>query len=263
MRNDIIEVRYTLTFDSGFHCGTGLRQGMLHRGVVRDADGLLYVPGSTMKGTLRDHATQLARFLGLEGRVPHIAASAQTAKRDDPGALAEFAPTNTSVFRIFGSRYRPGTLCFDDALLCQEQWEFFCPPDGHGKQTERFLAQQVEARTRVSMSRITGTAHRHMLFSSEYGTPGMQFEGSISGWLEGLPVVSDASVSYSLLLLLAALASLTHVGGGKSAGLGKVRCGLTSLKINGQEMIDKMTNWLELLTDFEYYSLVAEEEEAG
>lgn len=263
MRNDMIEVCYTLTFQSGFHCGTGLRQGMLHRGVVRDADGFLYVPGSTMKGTLRDHATQIARFLGLDGRVPHIASSTQAVNRGDPGALAEFATTNTSVFRIFGSRYRPGTLCFDDALLCQEQREFFCPSTKQAKQTERFLAQQVEVRTRVSMSRITGTAHRHMLFSSEYGAPGMQFEGSISGWLEGLPVVSDASVSYSLLLLLAALASLTHIGSGKSAGLGKVSCSLTSLKINSQEMIDKVIHWLGLLTDFEYYSLVAEEEETG
>jgi CRISPR/Cas system CMR subunit Cmr4 (Cas7 group RAMP superfamily) len=48
--NDRIHITYTLTFTTPFHCGTGLRSGLIDRTVVRDKDGYLYVPGSTITG---------------------------------------------------------------------------------------------------------------------------------------------------------------------------------------------------------------------
>src|SRR5579875_3512909 len=59
---DRIQITYELTFDTLFHCGTGIREGLIDRTVVRDSKGYLYVPGSTFKGILRERCEQLARL---------------------------------------------------------------------------------------------------------------------------------------------------------------------------------------------------------
>src|SRR5437588_7887342 len=61
-RVDRIQLLYDLTFQTPFHCGTGLRSGLVDRTIVRDAEGYLYVPGSTIKGALRMHCEGLSRF---------------------------------------------------------------------------------------------------------------------------------------------------------------------------------------------------------
>lgn len=60
-RTDRIEIEYTLTFTTFFHCGTGIREGLVDRTVVRNNRDYLYVPGSTFKGALRERCEQLAR----------------------------------------------------------------------------------------------------------------------------------------------------------------------------------------------------------
>ena len=49
-RVDRIQLFYNLTFQTPFHCGTGLRSGLIDRAIVRDREGYLYVPGSSIKG---------------------------------------------------------------------------------------------------------------------------------------------------------------------------------------------------------------------
>src|SRR5690348_11103453 len=61
-RSDRIHIAYDLTFATPFHCGTGIRVGLIDRTVVRDSEGYLYVPGSTFKGVLRERCEQLARL---------------------------------------------------------------------------------------------------------------------------------------------------------------------------------------------------------
>lgn len=259
MLHDTLSLSYQLRFISGFHCGTGLRQGLIHRGVARDADGFLYVPGSTLKGILRDHATSIARLLKLDIPLPH----AQTA------GLDHFATTCDVVAHIFGSVFRPGTLFFDDALMHQEDRKFFNSDSGTDKEhTERFRAQQIDTRTQVSMSRVTGTARRGMLFSSEYGIRELRFCGTIQGRLSGVPTIDDATTSYSLVLLLAALCSLDRIGGGKSTGFGHVVCHITHLSLNndtpysGDTATEKVAACLALLPELELY-LEQEKEVSG
>ena len=55
MRTDRIHITYELTFTTPFHCGTGLRVGLIDRTIVRDNDEYLYVPGSTIKGIVREY----------------------------------------------------------------------------------------------------------------------------------------------------------------------------------------------------------------
>ena len=56
-------IRYTLTFFSCWHCGSGQSAGAdVDALVVKDATGLPYVPGRTVKGLLRDAAETLVRY---------------------------------------------------------------------------------------------------------------------------------------------------------------------------------------------------------
>jgi CRISPR/Cas system CSM-associated protein Csm3 (group 7 of RAMP superfamily) len=181
--------------------------------------------------------------LGLAAYPPH----------DTEKALQEFAPQSDMITLIFGSRFHPGTLFFDDAPLCNEDREFFQAP----QEADVFPVPQTQARTRVSLSRLTGTAQRKLLFSTEYGVPEMRFNGKIAGVLRGIPLI-DAPATYSLILLLAALHVLEAIGGDKSLGAGRVTCRVTQLIVDSQEK--HPAEYLDLLPQFEYYELAAEEE---
>ena len=61
MTTDCID--YTIEFFSLWHCGSGLAAGAdVDERVIRDKDGLPYVPGRTVKGLLRDAADTLHRM---------------------------------------------------------------------------------------------------------------------------------------------------------------------------------------------------------
>jgi CRISPR/Cas system CSM-associated protein Csm3 (group 7 of RAMP superfamily) len=250
MKTERLDLHYQLHCRSVTHFGTGLRHGLVHRSMARDAEGFLYIPGSTLKGMLRDHATSLARLLGLRVRSPHNTGQ----------EVGEFAPRGDITTLIFGSRFSPGTLFFDDANLCAEDREFFRP----ASDDEKFMTQQTETRTQVSLSRRTGTARRGLLFSSEYGVPDLRFNGRISGTLSGVPVI-EGTTTYSLILLLASLSALEALGGNKSTGAGRLCCQITQLSIDGtaldnaEEVRQKVQAYLDLLPEFEYYELAEEE----
>jgi CRISPR-associated protein Csx10 len=63
----------TVRFDSDWHIGTGA--GIPHsvdRTVVRDEDGLPYIPAKTLTGILRDGAEKVAMHLGGEGHLKNL-----------------------------------------------------------------------------------------------------------------------------------------------------------------------------------------------
>ncbi len=246
MKTEHIQIDYELTFTSAFHFGTGMRGGLVHRLVARDADGFLYVPGSTLKGALRERCEQLAKLFDLQITSPHTE-DFREANRRDPDIVA----------RIFGSRFMPGQVYFDDAQMTQSTRDLFETDTEHLK--SKLQAWQVERRTQVSLSRATRTAQSGMLFTSEYGVPNLIFEGSIVGLLAGFPLGSDKGNkgTYSLLLLLAGLKSLDRLGGSKSSGAGQVVCQLTDCKVDGQ--VTAPDNLIKRLEEIEYYWLVREE----
>jgi CRISPR/Cas system CSM-associated protein Csm3 (group 7 of RAMP superfamily) len=247
IRTEEILLDYRLTFQSPFHFGTGLRAGLIHRTVSRDADGYLYVPGSTIKGALRERCEQLACLFDLRAVSPHGKES----------ALAEFSSNPDIVTRIFGSRFQAGTLFFDAALLVKDDRQFFDHDDE--QRQAKYRAWQTEKRTQVSLSRLTGTARAGYLYTSEYGLREMRFDGRIYGTLTGFSLNEDEPFgTYSLLLLLAGLCSLKRLGGKKSAGGGWCDCKVMDLMINGVEQEDP-ADWLTRLDELEYYQLAREE----
>lgn len=244
MRTERITIGYRLTFESAFHFGTGLRGGLVDRLVARDTEGFLYVPGSTLKGALRERCEQLAELFNLQATSPHIEAWRE-ANRQDPDIVA----------RIFGTRFLPGSVYFDDAQMVEEDRALF-EVDGEERKAE-FRAWQTEQRTQVAISRRTRTAQHGMLYTSEYGVRDLRFQGWITGLLKGFPLGEIEQGTYSLLLLLVGLKSLIHLGGSKSAGAGQVKSEVTNCQIN-DEFIDA-DELLDQIGSLEYYWLQREE----
>ena len=254
-RLDRLAISYQLSFEAPFHCGSGLPRGLLDRAVQRDARGLLFVPGSTLKGVLRERCEQLARLFGVTPVSPH----------DERAALEEF-DSQQWMSRLFGSRLYPGSLCFDDALMVAEDQSIFRgggkqEADREGPDAQPTHLPQVTERTQVSLSRRTRTARPGFLFSSEYGLPGLRFAGEISGYLNDIPVDSEdaRSPTYALLLLVAGLLSIERLGGNRSAGAGRCRLEINSLDVGGVPMkVKDCLEQIEYLALLEY--ALAEEE---
>lgn len=58
-----LNVRYRIEFFSEWHCGSGLSAGAdTDALVIKDAQGLPYIPGKTVKGLLREAAEEIAAW---------------------------------------------------------------------------------------------------------------------------------------------------------------------------------------------------------
>lgn len=246
MHRDFIRIDYRIQFDTPFHLGTGLRRGLLDRSVCRDANDYLYIPGSTLKGVLREKCEQLARLFELRAVSPH---------NDQAAMMAYFSDDTDIVDRIFGSRYKPGELYFDNAMLVAEDQELFdSRQTSNSRQaSKRYIHLQTETRTQTSISRVLGTVREQALFQSEFGIKTLCFEGQIYGHLEGFHI-DDKQWSYSLLLLVAGLCANDSIGANKSTGMGRYNCQILELKINDVPI--ETESLLASLRDLEYYEIV-------
>ncbi len=248
-RTDHIRILYDLVFQAPFHCGTGIRAGLIDRTIVEDSQGFLYVPATTFKGVVRDHCERLALlYTGgdtLDRRLisPH----------DQEAALSDLSGSLTMITRIFGSPFYPGTLSFDDARQDKEEKKRFESQDGK----PRYLANQKDVYTQVRLDRPTRTAVEGALYTSEFGTRGLTFHGDITGSLTCFAIdEQDASKpTYSLLLLLAGLRFVERLGGNKSTGKGKCECKITRVEVNGSQQAWEA--WLSDLSALAYYTLAA------
>lgn len=247
-----IAIEYKVRFTSPFHLGTGSGAGLIDRMVRRDARGYLVIPGSAIKGAVREKCWQLACLYGLRAPSPHVTPDDDKAWND---ALLEFRPRGSLLWAIFGSRVRPGSLYFDDATMDTEYRALF---DHRVPRLQRkYREHQVEVRTQLGLSRQTGTARPHLLYTSEYGLREIPFSGRISGVITDL-LAPSGQVTYALILLLAGLLAVDHLGGNVSPGIGHCRLELTYLLVNGQACSWK--DLVDLLPDLEYYDLDGEEE---
>ena len=245
MPRDFINIDYRIQFETPFHLGTGLRRGLLDRSVSRDANDYLYVPGSTLKGVFREKCEQLARIFNLRAVSPH---------NEQEGVNVYFRDDIDIVDRIFGSRYRPGEIYFDNATLIEEDQELF----DSNQIPKRYIHLQTEARTQTSISRVLGIVRQQALFQSEFGIKTLCFEGRIYGYLEGFHI-DENQWSYSLLLLAAGICANDRIGANKSTGMGKYSCQILDLKINDVSV--EIENVLASLPDLEYYQVVQGETE--
>jgi CRISPR/Cas system CMR subunit Cmr4 (Cas7 group RAMP superfamily) len=259
-RIDRLELSYNLIFSAPFHAGTGLRVGLIDRTIVRDHDGYLYMPGSTIKGVLRQHCEELSRLYEIfDEKMQALIAS----PHDTQNALWTRGYFPTLVARIFGSHDLPGRLIFDDARqddVARRQYDNR-EDDYRGKP---YRALQTELATQVRLDRPNRIAVPRALYTSEFGHKDILLHGKISGWLECFPIENrgEPVPTYSLLLLLASLYLLESIGASKSTGKGYCRCEITNFKYNGNSCDRaQYQSWLDYLEMLSYYSDTAAQEE--
>ncbi len=256
MANDRLKIEYDLMFATPFHFGTGIREGVIDRTVVRDDGGYLYVPGSTIKGVLRERCEQLARLYNQPGIAsPHDAkAAVQQLESGKPSIIT----------RIFGSHNVPGKLFFDDARQASDDLHQYDSEEPRGEGKYRSL--QVDVSTQVRLDRPTRTAVEGALYTSEFGSKDIVFKGTILGWLERTPIDTNTiqaeagqspsmTPTYSLLLLLAGLQILEWIGGNKSTGKGHCMCMIKNIMINDVEVeAETWKSWLKHIDKLANYS---------
>lgn len=276
--NEHIDLSYSLIFHAPFHFGTGLRRGLIHRTVARDHQEYLIVPGTTIKGVVRERCEQLGNLFDLHVVEPHNTQTDELriheAQIGDPDIIT----------RIFGSRFRAGQLFFDDAVITNIPYSQEATAEiGENNETDeskqnvayidrsyfdgldeqeqtvygKYKLRQVETRTQVSLSRLTRTSKSGHLYTSEYGIRQLRFDGRIYGYLRGFRPEAMERGTYSLLLLAAGLRSIDRMGGQKSTGAGQVQIELTRLLIDGQWV--QVKSFLENFSEIEYYWIEREE----
>jgi len=228
-----------------------MRAGLIDRTVIRDRYGYLYIPGSTIKGVLRERCEQLARlYEGLDEDMRELIAD----PHEEKIALRGLGQKITMITRIFGSQIHPGHLFFDDARQADEDKQQY---NSDRTNDGRYQSLQVDLYTQARIDRPTRTAVQGALYTSEFGVRGLTFKGCIVGWLECTAInsASDDSPTYSLLLLLSGLTMIEWLGGNKSTGKGQCRSEITGLKIN-QNICppERWQSWLEHLEALSFYS---------
>ena len=255
-RVDRVDLEYQLNFAMPFHFGTGMRAGLIDRAVVRDSKGYLYVPGSTIKGVVREQCEQLARFLGAEND-KHLRIGSPHVMRDAQAALQGYGKQVPIITRIFGSQAQAGRLFFEDAR--QMEPEFWDDPNVDDPEDKgKYSSLQVDVATQVRLDRLTRTAVPQALFTSEFGIRDLQFKGHIRGVLECFPLAfyegAGEAPTYSLLLLLAGLLMVERMGANKSSGKGKCTFKISNLTVGGKPYSEnEWQSWMDQLYLLDLY----------
>jgi CRISPR/Cas system CSM-associated protein Csm3 (group 7 of RAMP superfamily) len=236
-----IDLPITIHVESPLHVGTGYARGLVDRAVMRDLDGNVYLPGSSLKGRLRDACERLAR---------QYCVSVCGAPRPSDMCRA-WHPC--LVCRIFGSPGRESGLIIDDGRLTGEWAEMM----------ERGFGQ-LQRRTQVQLSRRRGVAAEGRLFTSEFAAEGLSFETRITGRLDLTLVLNEAGRYYEIILLLGGLKLIGALGGGNSRGMGRCKVELPQTVVvtsadYGEEQIDVQA----MLARLDFLEWYAEQVEGG
>jgi CRISPR/Cas system CSM-associated protein Csm3 (group 7 of RAMP superfamily) len=236
----LMQLEYSISFEALFHMGTGMREGLIDRTVARDANGLLYVPGSTVKGVLREHCEHLCHFYQVDGPNQPLA-NPHNAR----AVLRELTGIPPLISRVFGSQLSPGSLFFSDARQIKET-------------SRDYQSVQTTTLTQVRLDRVTRSKVDEALFTSMFGIPTLTFTGTIVGQLDPeeladlTDIVEDEedifelTPTWGLLLLLAGLPLIERLGGSKSSGKGACRCELNGLSLDQHICPERIwQGWLE------------------
>lgn len=187
---------------------------MADRLIRRDAQGWPYLPGSTLKGVIREHCEKLWRLLAPVHCHPLDPHDRDLSRQGAFGPLEE-APWPVEV--LFGTNFEEGGLFFRDASLSA------APYPGPDYQT------------RVRRYRHLGTVKEGHLFTTEYA-PAQIFTTTVTGYHRPaiLEAFQEGDLPYAYCLLVAGILSVNRLGGDKSTGSGEVGIDITSFLYQGQ-----------------------------
>lgn len=216
-----IKLDFNIQIKSKWHTGSGEGNLVLDRLTKRDARNRPFIPGSTLKGVIRESCEKISRTLKFpEPSDPH---QTDLKIQDSFKALKEL---KSPVDRLFGNKFEGGHIFFRDARLEDD------PPYG---------SQRTQSRT--CRYRMLGTAKDKHLFSTEY-VSAMDFKTTIDGYHKDLNSFVEEDPPFAYCLLIAGIMNVDHLGGDKSTGSGEVRILIERIEYNGKPVL--------LETIFEY-----------
>jgi CRISPR/Cas system CSM-associated protein Csm3 (group 7 of RAMP superfamily) len=204
--------RWNLTLQielqTAFHTfGPGFSLPLIDQALQVDPKGYPMIPASSVRGRVRAHLERLLKAMKEpvctpprpDRTCPHDPAiRTQLDKLDEPYCRA---------CRIFGSVWRDAAIVFNNFYLIRD-----------GLEKEETIAD----RTSVGISRRLASAQAERLFVRQTTAPGqlLRFTGKVEGWLP----------REELGWLLAAIRCVSHLGGGKARGLGRISLNIVSLQ---------------------------------
>lgn len=206
-----------IQFQSKWHCGSGESSLQADRLIRRDARNCPVIPGSTLKGVIRENCEKLSRTLGFPAPAdPHQTRLTHT------GSFAPLIDVPSPVDAIFGNKYEEGLLFFRDAKLSKLQ-----PYDSFFQ-------------SRIRMNKILRTVKEKHLFSSEYAISSTlsisEFTTTIDGYCRNLFCSQPGDPPLAFCLLVAGILAIDRLGGDKSTGCGKLKTAFDSIKFDGNPM---------------------------
>jgi CRISPR/Cas system CSM-associated protein Csm3 (group 7 of RAMP superfamily) len=141
---------YNINMLGYWHCGSGLSAGAeADSGVIKDADGLPFVPGKTIKGLLREAAMEMLNCHAIDDNLMKSVFGYTASKESEHSQKKE-------------TRTYPGNAHFSNAEI----------PDPERKEVKGTLAPYLyDIIASTSIDRDTGTAMSQTLRSIEVAVP--------------------------------------------------------------------------------------------
>lgn len=235
-----VEVQLEVFTRGPLHVGTGYGARLLDRVVMRDAEGHVYIPATTLKGRARDACERLARLHDLPTCTP---------PRPDRTCRPYDADEPCIVCRVFGGAGIAGGLRWADAHLDEQLRNRLSVKTSEGYKP----AFQTYDRTQVSLSRTRGVAQEGLLFTAEHADRDLHFEATLRGWMDLTPLSGEEHLYHELILLVAGLKMVSHLGGARSRGYGACTIKPLAITVDGQACdLNELIEHTENLYLYEY-----------
>ncbi len=237
-------IAYSLRIWGDFQIGSGVGvPGVLDEMVVRDHEDFAYVPGSEIKGLVRESCRQLIEYrcrddehidkLICQGQKYFFLGDKE--KESPTEYCSNSAQTVCLICALFGSPLLPASL-------------WFSPAEYAGRYRDNTKSAELEfrdsrSRAQASIDPRTRRAQAHHLFSTEVVAPAADLYGSIECMQ---PIRSVANNQDSRAWLAASLLFTCRLGGGRRRGRGRCRFEFRKDGENNgnQAALDALTNWL-------------------
>ncbi|OGP49134.1 MAG: hypothetical protein A2Y79_11045 [Deltaproteobacteria bacterium RBG_13_43_22] len=194
-----------------WHIGSGLGRAYINRLILKDGLNRPYIPGSHLKGILRQRCEDLAETFGFAVSDPH-----------DESNISVFNDSKTTLFlieRLFGSRYEGEKLFFKPAYWSANDLN------------EWYQRVNIIEQTRTAMDRALGTSKQKHLFSSEYVLGG-SLQTTIIGRHSYLTSERPGEWPIEYAILIGGLLSLDRMGGDKTHGKGSIKTEIKEILFN-------------------------------
>lgn len=214
-----MDINYTITFHTDWHCGSGLSASAdVDALPIKDADGLPYVPGKTIKGLVRESLEELCTF-------------------NDSTSKIQLIQDTFGYFHDDSNQAKRGTAFFSNAELSKEE----------SNEIIRCHAEKYLYRTlsNTAINRETGIAESHTLRKIDVTVP-CQLYGTITGIPDELITDLENALHY-----------IKRIGQGRNRGLGRCTfltssnspCNETQVNNNNLNSTSRLQYKCTLLTD--------------